>query len=573
MNVTGPGQSVGDSRTVAVDWGVRIPMRDGVHLHAVVYRPRGGDGPWPGILTITPYLTDSFHQAGVYFASNGFLFASIDCRGRGNSEGVFTSYGMDGLDGHDAVEWLAGHPLCNGRVAMGGGSYSGRNQWATMMQAPPHLATIMPRCASYPGLDFPIRNNIGEQYSLQWLAFTAGRGLQGNLFGDHAYWSTLWRDRFVEGRSYASLADEHPEATGQLLEWMRHPEPDAYWDAFNPGAAHYAAFDRPVLSVTGYYDDDQHGALAYHRAADAFGAPALRDSNFLVMGPWDHAGVGAPARHLDGVDFGQESVIDMRALGLDWYRWILADGERPALLQDRVAYYVPGANRWKFAPSLDAVTARHAPLALTASDDHPRWSRPGRLAVAAPEESGRNVYIYDPHVVDLADLETQILPYNLSDLRLLEAGDGRQLVYDSDPFEQDVEVSGVFRLHAWIGIDQPDTDFRALIYAVDAEGGCVLLTNDTQRARYRTSLREARLIESTEPRLYRFDTFWFTSRRMVAGERLRLVIGPYNSIYTQKNHNSGKAVAIETLQDARTVTVTLATGGDKGSVLYVPIGA
>jgi putative CocE/NonD family hydrolase len=547
-------------------------MRDGVNLHAVVYRPKGAAGPWPAILTITPYLTDSFHQAGVYFASNGFMFASIDCRGRGNSEGTFTSYEMDGQDGHDAVEWLARHPYCNGRVAMGGGSYSGRNQWATMMHAPPHLGTIMPRCASYPGLDFPIRNNIGEQYSLQWLLFTAGRGLQGNLFGDHAYWSTLWRDRFVQGQSYASLAEEHPQATGQLLKWMRHPEPDDYWDAFAPKAEHYAAFDRPVLSVTGYFDDDQHGALAYYRAAETFGSPGLRESNFLVMGPWDHAGIGAPAQILDGVDFGVESVIDMRALGLDWYRWIMADGERPALLKNRVAYYVPGANRWKFATSLDAITVRHAPMTLTSSGDQPRWSRPGRLALDPTHEAGQDRYVYDPSVVDTADLETEILPYNLSDVRLLEVSDGRQLVYDSQPFEQGIEVSGVFRLHAWIGIDQPDTDFRVLIYAVGIDGKCVLLTNDTQRARYRTSLREPRLIEDSEPKLYRFDTFWFTSRWMAAGERLRLVIGPFNSIYTQKNHNSGKPVAVETRQDSRTVKVTVATGGEKGSILFVPIG-
>lgn len=573
MNPAGPSQSTGDAADVAIDWGARIPMRDGTRLHAVLYWPKGVADAVPGLLTITPYLTDSFHEAGVFFASNGFLFAVIDCRGRGNSDGEFASFEFDGVDGHDAVEWLAHHPLCNGKVAMGGGSYSGHNQWATIMHAPSHLSTIMPRCASYPGLDFPIRNNIGEQYSLQWLAFTAGRGLQANLFQDSRYWSSLWRDRFIAGRSYASLADEHPNVTREFRDWLLHPEPDAFWDRFNPRPEHYSAFKRPVLTVTGYYDDDQHGALAYYKEAAVHGSPELRESNYLIMGPWDHTGVGRPARVLDGVDFGVGSVIDMRALSLDWYRWAMAGGDRPSLLRDKVAYYVTGAERWKHASSLEAITKQLEPLYLTSSGASARFSRPGRLAGSRPDEENFDRYVYDPLIVDTASLETEIPPYNISDVRLLVANDGRQLVYDSDSFLQDIELSGFFCLDAWLGIDQPDTDIRVLIYLVQNDGQHIMLTNDTKRARYRHSLRTSRLVESSEPELYRFDSFWFTSRQVKAGEKLRLVIGPFNSIYTQKNYNSGKPVAEQTRADALTVEVTLFTGGQLASTLYIPVAA
>lgn len=570
MSPTGT-QSVGDPRAVAIDWGVRIPMRDGASLHAVIYRPKRVEERLPAVITITPYIADSFHEAGIFFASEGFLFAVVDCRGRGNSEGEFHPFRTDGVDGHDAVEWLARHPLCNGKVAMGGGSYSGRNQWVTAMHAPPHLATIMPRCSSYPGLDFPIRNNIGEQYTLQWLAFTAGRALQGNLFNDQAYWSALWRDRFRAGRSFASLAAEQPAVSATLTEWLAHPEPDAFWDALNPTPAHYAAMSLPVLTVTGIYDDDQHGALAYYRAASAHGSPAMRAAHYLVIGPWDHAGVGAPAPALDGIEFGPDSVVDLRALSAAWYRWTMMDGERPPLLADEVVYYVTGAERWRHAPSLEAVTARLQPLYLTASEGQPRFSRPGRLSTDPASAQGLHGYVYDPLDTETADLEVDILPYNISDTRLLEAADGKQLVYDTVPFARDIELSGFFRLDAWIGIDQPDTDFRVLIYVVDADGRSVLLTNDTKRARYRTDLRAETLIRSPAPQLYTFDTFWFTSRLVSAGERIRLVIGPYNSIYTQKNHNSGKPVATETHADARTVSVTLSCGGEHASTLYLPI--
>ncbi|HSY45530.1 MAG TPA: hypothetical protein VK800_05735 [Steroidobacteraceae bacterium] len=38
---------------------------------------------------------------------------------------------------------------------------------------------------------------------------------------------------------------------------------------------------------------------------------------------------------------------------------------------------------------------------------------------------------------------------------------------------------------------------------------------------------------------------------------MSLTISPINSIYVEKNYNSGGEVATESLQDARAVTVTL----------------
>ncbi len=112
-----------------------------------------------------------------------------------------------------------------------------------------------------------------------------------------------------------------------------------------------------------------------------------------------------------------------------------------------------------------------------------------------------------------------------------------------------------------------------LIYLVQHNDSHILLTNDTMRARYRSGLRNPVLSKSDEPQLYVFDTFWWTSRFIRRGERLRLILGPYNSIYTQKNYNSGKSVAQETLADAKPVTVRLMLGGEKASVLHLPIAA
>ena len=149
---------------------------------------------------------------------------------------------------------------------------------------------------------------------------------------------------------------------------------------------------------------------------------------------------------------------------------------------------------------------------------------------------------------------------------------GRQLVYHSAPFERDTEVSGFFRLSVWLAIDRPDTDFRVSVYDIGADGSSVQLTTDWMRARYRESLREARLVRTSEPLRYDFTGFMFVSRLIKQGNRLRLVLGPLDSIYFQRNYNSGGVVAEESMQDARPVSVKLFHDQQHPSALYVPIG-
>jgi predicted acyl esterase len=88
-------------------WAVKIPMRDGVRLNATVYRPHGQKEALPIIFELAPYISDSYHSRAYYFAQHGYVFAIVDVRGRGNSEGEFEPFLQEPHDGHDIVEWLA----------------------------------------------------------------------------------------------------------------------------------------------------------------------------------------------------------------------------------------------------------------------------------------------------------------------------------------------------------------------------------------------------------------------------------------------------------------------------------
>ena len=137
---------------------------------------------------------------------------------------------------------------------------------------------------------------------------------------------------------------------------------------------------------------------------------------------------------------------------------------------------------------------------------------------------------------------TPVDPESRVDQRMVNASAGKHLVYHSAPFDADLEISGFFKLSAWIAIDQPDTDFRAAVYEIDPDGRALLMTDDRLRARYRDNARKPRLLRSTQPLRYDFEGFLFTSRLIEQRHRLRLVIGPINSIYSQKNFNSGVRV-------------------------------
>ncbi len=558
-----------DPSQVQLRWNVRIPLRDGVELSAIAYVPREQQQPSPCVFTLTPYVAQTFHDRGVYFAAHGYPFLSIDVRGRGNSEGAFQPMIQEARDGYDIVEWLARQPYCNGKVAMWGGSYSGYNQWATAKEFPPHLATIVPAAAPFAGVDFPSRNNIFTPYDVQWLTYTSGRTAQERVFGDGSFWAAQHRRWFESGLSLRGFDTWMGNPSPIFQEWLNHPHPDAYWDRYNPTAAEYAKLRLPVLTITGSYDANQYGALTHYREHLKNTSAEGRAAHYLVIGPWDHSGTRTPKAEFGGLSFGPASLLDLPQLHLDWYAWTMGQGPKPSFLKKNVAYYVMGAETWRYADTLDAVTAERRPYYLASDGRASDVFSGGELG--AGSRGGPDRYVYDPRDTGTAELESVSAP-EFTDQRLVNARGGKQLVYHTAPFSEATEISGFFKLSAWIAIDQPDTDFAVNVYEVTADGSSILLSSDMMRARYRESFRRPTLIHTREPLRYDFERFSFVSRQVRTGSRLRLVISPLDSIYWEKNYNSGGEVAAETRADARPVTVTLYHDRAHPSALYVPIG-
>lgn len=562
------------AQEVQFQWGVKVPLRDGVKLNATLYQPREQALPLPCVFTLTPYIAQSYHDRGMYFAAHGYVFLGIDVRGRGNSEGQFTPLLQEANDAYDVVEWLAKQPWCNGKVSMWGGSYAGYDQWAAAKELPPHLATIVPVASPKPGVDYPMQHNMFYSYDTQWLTLVSGRASQENIFGDGAFWSAQFKRWFTAHAPFNELDRYVGNPSPIFHAWISHPAQDAYWDSFSPTSQQLAQLSLPILSICGQYDGDQPGALAYYDDAMRYGSNAAKAKHYLVIGPWDHAGTRTPKADVGGLKFGPAALLDMNALHKAWYDWTMKDGDKPQFLKDKVAFYVTGEEAWRYAPTLDAVSAGKQAWYLdsTASRANDVFAS-GDLRAAKPSRSSPDHYVYDPLDTSSADWEVEDSPNGLIDQRGVMAASGKALVYHSPAFAADTDVAGFFKLAAWISLDQPDTDIAVSVFEVKPDGSSVFLTSDAIRARYRHSLRAPTPVKPGQVERYDFDHFTFVARRLGKGSRLRLVIGPMNSMYAEKNYNAGGVVADESGKDARKVTVTLYHDAAHASALSLPLAA
>ena len=544
-----------------------IPMPDGVELTARLYRPAEMEAPVPVIVTLTPYTADDAHARARFFAENGYVFLNVDTRGRGGSGGEYRPLAQDGPDGAAVVEWVAQQEWSDGRVAMRGGSYRGMVQWQTLRERPSSLVTIVPTASVYPGWDFPNPSGIFMSYAAQWLAFTEIGSAQGDLFGDGQYWSSRFSVLRDEGRPFGELA-QVTGASGRILdEWLEHPHFTEYWQAMSPGPDDYAGFDLPILTITGHFDGDQPGAMKYYRDHMEAAPESASRNHWLLMGPWNHGGTRNPSPSTAGLSFGEESVLDMEALHLEWFHWIFHDGPRPGILEDRVVYWVMGSEEWRSAPSLDAVAQGERSFYLSSpGSDASEVFRPGRLGGEPPSEADSDSYVHDP-------LEEP--GWGGPGGGASGAGSafrwGPKLVYQSDPVESALEVAGYMELEAWLELDVPDTDIVANVYEIRRNGQTIRLGTSELRARHRHGEHTSELVEVGQVERYHFDRFYWFARTVEAGSRIRLVLTPLNTPSRQINYQSGLHPMEETPADARVGTIRLHHGPDHPSRLVLPV--
>ena len=322
-------------------WGVRIPLRDGVHLNATVYKPHDQKEPLPVIFVMTPYVADHDHSRAMYFAQNGYVFALVDVRGRGNSEGEFEPHVRDGADGYDAVEWAVSLAWADGNVGTMGQSYLGATQYLLAPSRPPHLKAAFPVSAAadfhqcwvyHTGGVFEFGWQI--PYALLMARDSLDRqGLTTELL------PVLERDLLPPATPFAQpLSDQAYRrlplmAWGDLLrpvaryltDYLRHPEDGPYWWAIN-GERQHANVNIPMYHVTSWYDIFLRGVLAHFCGLRQHAmTPESRSNQKLIVGPWAHLFpyTGHTSQGTGDIDFGGQARIELHETQLRWFDYWL----------------------------------------------------------------------------------------------------------------------------------------------------------------------------------------------------------------------------------------------------------
>ena len=229
-----------------------------------------------------------------------------------------------------------------------------------------------------------------------------------------------------------------------------------------------------------------------------------------------------------------------------------------------------GTNKWRSAPSLEAVSDSTKELYLKSPDKNPQDPfDAGTLTPKKVTERDVDKYVYNPR--QKADVATQQHiegNYTSSGAAFM---DSPKLIYHSSPVQESFELSGQMKLDAWIELDVPDTDLAAWVYEIRPMGKTIYIGQTKLRARHRNGVDTSNLVERGSIERYRFDRFYWTSRQVQEESRIRLVIAPLNDPDSQKNYNSGKPPMHETIDDAQTATVKLHIGPDYPSKLILPV--
>ena len=516
-------------------FGVSTPMRDGVKLVSNIWVP-SDTGRWPTILIRTPYVkTPQFKRYKLAtYLQNGYAVVLQDTRGRGDSEGEFDFYFPEGKDGFDTIEWIAKQSWSNGRVGTDGGSYLGTVQWLAAREQPPALQCMISTAPS--GRIFDEIPYLGGawrgEWAVPWLAGVAGRVSQSDL-AELVKWGEVFNHR--------PLMTTDVKAGQELplyRQFLAHPTLDDYWKRIQFGPADFEKIRVPVMTVTGWFDGDQLGALYYWDGMEQRGGE--EDTRWLTIGPWTHAMTYLGGERKVGlIESTPESIVPIQENRIAFFDWCLKKAKpRPDI--PRVRVFVTGANRWIHAERYPLPQMEVKSLYLRSGGGANSSAGDGRLAWDAPRQEPADTFTYDPK---------NPVP-SMAIARDHQAVEKRRdvLVYTSDSLTAPVEIVGRVFVTLVAASDAPDTDFTAKLLDVHPDGRAVLLGPSevgVKRARYRKGYDRMEPLTPGTPEEYRIELFDI-GHRFLPGHRIRLEVASSAAPFITPNSNTGLPVATDT---------------------------
>jgi hypothetical protein len=514
---------------------VLVKTPDGAQINAIVVRPKAVSAKLPTLLEFTIYTHPDAAARSIEAAARGYIGVTGYTRGKRSSPDTVVPFERDGDDARALIDWISRQPWSDGRVGMYGGSYDGFTQWAAVKRLHPALKTLVTRCPANPAFGLPMTNNVFLTPNYAWAFYAAtGKYLDNDTYGDTERWQELPWKWYRSGRPYREIDQVDGQPNPWLQRWLQHPDYDAYWRDMTAHGTDYDQLNIPILAIDGYFDDGQNDAVRrlqehYQRRPKA--------EHYLVIGPYDHFGSGMAVKPkvLRSYTIDPVAQLDTPALMFQWFDHVFRGAAKPALLKDKINFQVMGANVWRHAPSIAAMSDESRKFYLTSTHLSPQ--KPASAAALA-----MTVNFADRTTVSASTYPDEIVKNNL------EAAEG--LVFSSDPFDAPVSVNGLFSATLRFVTNKKDLDVALVLYEAMPDGKFFHLSYTVARASYAKDMSKRALLTPNEPQTLTFDETLLVSRQLSKGSRLILVLDVNRSAHAQVNHGTGKDVSDESIADA-----------------------
>ena len=550
--------------SIIVQEGVAMKTRDGVTLRADIYRPKA-DGKFPVILMRTPYDKSVGWAVAPAFqiATHGYVVIIQDVRGRYTSEGEWYPFRHESADGYDAVEWAAALPYSDGKVGMMGASYVGATQMLAAIAHPPHLAGICPQVTASNYHDgWTYQGGALEQWFDQnWTTQLATNTLWRLIAKDTnalvgAPTLPLTQYPLFNYSSLPAGAGASAELAPYYLDWLAHPDYDAYWKQWSI-EEHFADIQVPTLQVAAWYDIFLGGNLRNYMGIKAHGGTeAARNGQRLLIQIGGHSGFG---KHIGDEDFGDEAMkFPYAEVVVDWYDYLFKGLQNEFATDKPVRLFVLGANTYRQESDWPPPEAKPTRYFLHSAGAANSLRGDGSLSPAAPKNEAADKFTYDPGnpvptIGGPLCCDAEHYEPGPRDQRAAENRDD-VLVYSTKPLAEDLDVTGPVTLELWAESSAVDTDFTGKLVDVAPDGYATNLTEGILRMRYRDSQEKPELMNPGMVYKITVD-LWATSNVFKKGHILRLEVSSSNFPRFDRNLNTGAEQATSKLFVPATNTI------------------
>jgi putative CocE/NonD family hydrolase len=507
----------------------KIKMRDGVHLHTIVYSPKDDTQKYPIIMTRTPYSIGPYEEdkhrftlgPNKHFVKEGYIFVYQDVRGRYMSEGEYANMRPqlqkkggttdidESTDTYDSIDWLVKNvPNNNGKVGLFGISYPGFYTSAGMINAHPALKAASPQApiadwffddfyhhgAFFLSHAFPFFDRFGDPRGPELTTARKTSPNYGTVDG-YRFFLDIGPLKNVNPRHYKN----------KITFWnemMEHPTYDKFWKDRNL-LPHLKNVAPAVMTVGGWYDaEDLYGTFRTYQAVEKQNPDIF---NVLVVGPWAHGQwSNKSASSLGHIDFGSDTAaFYQKEIELPFFNHYLKGKGEHGLPEAYV--FETGVNKWR---KFDQWPPRNV------YDGKFYLSAKGRLSVTGPgykEET--DSFVSDPHkpVPTCERIAFGMPPAYMTDDMRYASTRPDVLTYQTEALEEDLTMAGPIQAEIHFSTSGTDSDVIVKVidvfpdgYAMDktgkAMGGYQMhVRSEIIRGRYRNSFEKPEPFKANEP--------------------------------------------------------------------------